>query len=131
MNKEDYVSLECAKLLKEKGYDDECELAYETDKEPAKLVVHCMPNHRLSNTDYACPTLYEAQKWLRNVHNLCVEIYRNASGFYWSICKANYGTFITDYKLKGPNDGGCWDNYEEALNAGIYRACQMIKERKV
>ena len=44
--------------------------------------------------------------------------------------KADNGTFITDYDLKGPNDGGCWDDFEEALNDGIYNACKMIKKKK-
>lgn len=121
MNKEDYVSLECAKLLKEKGYDDECELAYETDKEPAKLVVHCMPNHRLSNTDYACPTFYEAQKWLREIHNIdvlpvireestikdyCCNVYKNAKVVR---CKVAYG-----------------EDFYECMNEGLVEALNLI-----
>lgn len=116
---EDYIELSTSKLLASVGYEEIDIRCFYAEDEPGKGEVW-----------YPKITLYEAQRWLRNVHNLCVEIHRNASGFFWSICKADYGTFITDYKMKGPNDGGCWDNYEAALNAGIYRACQMIKERK-
>lgn len=28
MNKEDYVSLECARMLKEKGFDEKCRYSY-------------------------------------------------------------------------------------------------------
>lgn len=125
---EDYVTNDVAKLLKKNGFDEK--VSSLITKSGMVWICQEPENHNESGDSYSRPTLYEAQRWLRNVHNLCVEIYRNASGFFWSICKADYGTFITDYKMKGPNDGGCWDNYEAALNAGIYRACQMIKERK-
>lgn len=119
LQEEDYIELSTSKLLASVGYEEIDIRCFYTEDKPGRGEVW-----------YPKITLYEAQKWLRNVHNLCVEIYRNASGFYWTICKANYGTFITDYKMKGPNDGGCWDDYEAALNAGIYKACQMIKERR-
>lgn len=125
---EDYVTNDVAKLLKENGFDEK--VSSLITKSGTVWICQEPENHNESGDSYFRPTLYEAQRWLRNVHNLCVEIYSCASGFFWSICKANYGTFIADYNLKGPNDGGCWDDYEAALNAGIYRACQMIKQRK-
>lgn len=33
---------------------------------------------------------------------------------------------ITDGIFKGPNDGGQWDTYEEALEAGIQKAIELI-----
>ena len=62
---EDYVSFETAKLLKEKGFDEPCVYVYrhdgseDTDKE-----------------DIACqkPTLQMVMKWLREVHNLFIQI---------------------------------------------------------
>lgn len=125
---EDHVTNDVAKLLKKNGFDEK--VSSLITKSGTVWICQEPENHNESGDSYSRSTLYEAQRWLRNVHNLCVEIYRNASGFFWSICKADYGTFITDYKMKGPNDGGCWDDSEAALNAGIYRACQMIKERR-
>lgn len=119
MNKEDYVTLEVAKLLKRKGFDEECELAYETDEEPAKLVVHCMPNHRLHNTDYACPILYEAQKWLRETKKIHICVDFNASGWYCRLYDILYGEFILQ-------TGGYKDSYEETLNVGILEALKLI-----
>lgn len=125
---EDYVTNDVAKLLKENGFDEK--VSSQITKSGMVWISQEPENHNESGDSYSRPTLYEAQRWLRNVHNLCVEIYSCASGFFWSICKANYGTFITDYMMKGPNDGGCWDDYEAALNYGIYKACQMIKQMK-
>lgn len=46
--------------------------------------------------------------------------------FYYDICKADNGTHITDGVLKGPNDGGQWNTYEEALEAGIQETLKLI-----
>ena len=51
---EDYVSFETAKLLKEKGFDEECQQYY-------------------GDYRYPCPTLQMAMKWLREVHNIAIE----------------------------------------------------------
>lgn len=126
---EDYVTHDVGLLLKEIGLNENCKYSY------LENGLRCCPseyeqNFNLSEKRCSCPTLYEAQKYLRQKHNISVEIYRNACGYCWSMSKADNGTFITDYDLKGPNDGGCWDDFEEALNDGIYNACKMIKKKK-
>ena len=86
---EDYVSFETAKLLKEKGFDEETAYAYSNNGELLRL------NHfgikDLTNTDcngYAtwqfpiegvasiisAPTFQMAMKWLREVHNIAINI---------------------------------------------------------
>lgn len=71
---------------------------------------------------HTLPSLYEAQKWVRENLNIHIVINRSASGYYWTLCKADNGTFINSSDHCGPNDGGQWDSYEEALNAGIEAA---------
>lgn len=58
--------------------------------------------------------------------NLHIEIYRNACGYGYAIVKADSGTWMEDDNFKGPNDGGNWDTYEEALEAGIQEALKLI-----
>ena len=72
------------------------------------------------------PTQSLAQKWLRETKNLHIEIYRNACGYGYVIVKASNGTWMEDGDAKGPNDGGNWDTYEEALEAGIFEALKLI-----
>ena len=72
--------------------------------------------------EFLCPTLYVAQKWLRETKNLHIEIYRSAVGYGYAIVKADNGTWQEDDDSRGPNDGGLWDTYEEALEAGIKEA---------
>jgi hypothetical protein len=50
---EDYCNFDTAKLLKEKGFDEECQKYYGDYK-------------------YPCPTLQMAMKWLRKVHEIFI-----------------------------------------------------------
>lgn len=81
------------------------------------------------NTDVysiSAPTQSIAQKWLRETKNLHIEIYRSAVGYGYAIVKADNGTWQEDDDSRGPNDGGLWDTYEEALEAGIREALKLI-----
>lgn len=138
MNKEDYVSLEVAKILEKKGFNEPCDSRHivyddgrykferyrtfdiQKDIGIAKIKDGCFYD------SYLAPTLYEAQKWIRTNHNIHIEIGNCGSGYYWSLNKANSGRFICDYVWNGPNDGGCWDTYEETLSAGILEALKLI-----
>ena len=66
------------------------------------------------------------QRWLRETKNLHISIIRNSCGYTYDICKADNGTHISEGIFKGPNDGGQWDIYEEALEAGIQEALKLI-----
>lgn len=123
MNKEDYVSLEVAKLLKGKGYCLPCNSFYTLE---GFIKFRSIADNFNRLTAYSRPALYEAQKWLREKHNIHVVIDNNACGYGWFLYKADNGTRISEYAEEGPNDGGCWDTYEEALNAGILEALKLI-----
>ena len=63
--KEDYVSFEVAKLLKEKGFDWECEhVIWEGADDNYENYDKAIPN----------PTLQMAMKWLREVHKLHISV---------------------------------------------------------
>lgn len=94
---EELVTLETAKLLKEKGMF----------------------------TDIEFPPQSIAQKWLRETKKLHITIYNSASGYTYDISKADMGTVLYCFP-EGPNDGGNWDTYEEALEAGIIKALKLI-----
>jgi hypothetical protein len=99
--KEDFVSFEIGKLLKEKGFrevcsrcygvavlhngmnisfDEECELKHEGRGDEIKYVeggVLYDLNYKNSDDDanvWSAPTLWVAMKWLREVHNIDIDI---------------------------------------------------------
>lgn len=95
MIKEDYVSLETAKLLKEKGFDEKC-MSYYGHGE-----FHLgSPKYMRSNTDrdgvacngvpydaYNAPTIQMAVKWLRDVHGLIISVNFTVHGWLCEITK--------------------------------------------
>lgn len=121
---EELVTLETAKLLKDKGFNEYCkdiinhkgimmETIFRTSKDLPKLF-------------YSCPTQSVAQKWLRETKNIHICVYNCACGYGYEISKADNGTHIASSVYEGPNDGGKWDVYEEALEAGLQEALKLI-----
>lgn len=73
---EDNVSFETAKLLKEKGFDDEYTNAF-YDKTGDLYFIDLLTDlsqHTDNDTDIAASTLYVAMKWLREVHNIVIVV---------------------------------------------------------
>ena len=88
---EDYVSLETAKLLKEKGFDVPCQHFYKFDSDEIYRGT-VFTNSQIGDKFYNAPTLQMAMKWLRLVHGLHIGIHPNSSDplFYISISKLDY-----------------------------------------
>lgn len=118
---EEFVTLETAKLLKEKGFIGDCMAFYTKDG-----LFRC--NSYINTNVLKCPapTQSLAQKWLRETKNLHISIIRNACGYGYDISKADNGTHIINDLSDGPNDGGLWDTYEEALEVGIQEALKLV-----
>ena len=85
---EELVTLETAKLLREKGMF----------------------------TDIEFPPQSVAQKWLRETKNIHICVYNCACGYGYEISKADNGTHITSSVYEGTNDEGKWD--EDVQKAG-------------
>ena len=129
---EECVTLETAMLMKEKGFDWRCEHTIDCCKIIRR---YNLPQDWLSCTvldgkfiEFLCPTLSVAQKWLRETKNLHICIYNTASGYSYEISKADNGTTIVYCLPIGPNDGGNWDTYEEALEDGILKSLKLIPQ---
>lgn len=121
---EELVTLETAKMLKEKGFNEYCKNVISDKGLMMETIFRTSKD--LPKSFYSCPMQSIAQKWIRETKNLHISIIRNACGYGYDICKADNGTHITDGIFKGPNDGGQWDTYEEALEVGIQEALKFI-----
>lgn len=107
MIKEDYVSFEVAKMLKEKGFD-ECPL-YRYD-DCGQIWVQGGYDETIK-WHFPAPTLQMAMKWLREVHNILIVVDRAKTHYYWELEDNINGNDIDGY-------GGC-QTYEEAVEAAL------------
>ncbi len=125
---EDYVSFETAKLLKEKGFDEECSCFYNNiDYGTPGLEVDGQlyyKNSALDDEEYAAPTLQMAMKWLREVHRLHVEVVPNPFNFEHQDIQDGWGcevTHLSDLSYDGNYEffQKKYSTYEEACEAAI------------
>ena len=120
---EDYVSFETAKLLKEKGFDEGCSFVINAKSKGIMPVSWPTTNSDIEDEKaslIALPTIQMAMKWLRKVHNLCIEPYRTAAGYLYTISTIPYGSCKANPKEGGDDeDSGQWTTYEGAVEAAI------------
>jgi hypothetical protein len=110
---EELVTLETAKMLIEKGFN-ECRNVVDISN---------MSNDDLPKRCFLQPTQSIAQKWLREVKNLHIEI-SYIHGNYWIYDILT----IPEHDLVGLSDRPLlrYKTYEEALEAGIFEALKLI-----
>lgn len=125
MIKEDYVSFETAKLLKEKGFCEECVGRYSVRTKEFHTDATKKYNNG-GNFMYAAPTLQMAMKWLRETHGIEViadvckvgEDHRTMYAWTPVVVKEDrleYPVSQTD----GTVFGGLCDGYGQAVEKGI------------
>lgn len=122
-----YTDYELAKKLKEAGFNYYT-LFYYDEFNPEHYVGE-YPQWGIHNSfsdEVAAPSLDLAAKWIRDKKNIFIDVWNDASGYSYQLYKANNGTTIYTKNYIGPNDGGQWDTYEEALEAGIQDALKRI-----
>ena len=122
--KEQLVSFELAKMLKEVGFDWRSESRYGT----GTGILYNDPtiNDLCEDGDHtftAAPTLSLAQKWFREEKGIIVFIQHspNGYGFEW---------FINDDEGNFHEASESLETWEDNLEAGLLKACELLKEKK-
>lgn len=124
LTKEDYVTLEVAKKLKEKGFDEPCLKMIDVENGFSSYCDYdniCLENALLKNGFISYPTLYEVEKWLRTTYNIFIDIdflddynffiyYKDENG---ELTEKYYNTIYSK-------------TYEEAVNKAIIEALEFI-----
>lgn len=124
---EELVTLETAKLLKDKGFNWKCEHIIDRNKVITKYnlpqSMSCCTEIDDEAVEFLCPTLYVAQKWLRDTKCLHIEI-GYMYGDYWLYDILT----IPTHDLIGLSDRPIvrYNTYEEALEAGIKECLKLI-----
>lgn len=118
--KEDYISLDTAKLLKEKGFDEYCEYFYKENE------------YTNRETFYPKVTLYEVQKWIRKKYQchiqIITEFYTNGINYLFQVLFYDENSYdcISDISSGLYGDNGEYKTYEECLDAAIREALKRI-----
>lgn len=122
---EDYVSFETAKLLREKGFDGQCLGMYTKNGDLLKTNFKRITNSEKREFPIDAPTLQTAMKWLREVHNIHINLdihwlhFANQNGWMYIITKIlENGTDYVDSK-GDENDKHFYTTYEQACEAAI------------
>lgn len=109
---EELISFETAKLAKEKGFNIYASKFY--DKYGDLQVERPSFDITTNEGNVASPTQSLLQKWLREEHDIHIEIIPNKNKWhtvmYPLVCIDDVGHF------------GDWDTYEQALEEGLYEA---------
>ena len=121
MIEEDYVSFETAELLKEKGFDEVCFSCYEYFESGVTLYKGWIFEYKgysvLNSSDrIKCPTLQMAVKWLREVHNMYIEICVGAGYIYGDVV---FKSAVYNDELDCLSEPESFPSYEEAVEAAL------------
>jgi hypothetical protein len=129
--KETLISFETAKLAKEKEFDAEILNSYTNNGILLDIdwdyPIH-ITNKQIKESTNSCYNYYKGviaptqsllQRFIRENRGIHIEIHRNASGYYWSMCKSDGGTDLGWSDISGPNDSGVWDSFEDALENAL------------
>lgn len=134
--KDDFVSFEVARLLKQVGFKEPCNRFIELSRDGSEDKYECKNrwNWNADSNSYSRPSQNLAAKWLRKVYNtyviVTVEAYPDG---------VNYLYQVLVYNSKAPNcwsdrstgvygDNGEYKTYKKAMEAGLKRALEMIIE---
>lgn len=121
---EDYVSLETAKLLKEKGFNTYLHDYYDADGDHCYKKGH-ESNETLGKDECLAPTLQMAAKWIRKTEGKQIEIRvtnRSISTmvdipkYYWVLFNAKTVRWEDESTVHNVK---AFDTYEQALEDGI------------
>lgn len=125
---EELVTLETAKMLKEKGFKEDVSVFYELVCEEGSYEYELFEsydaqNYNASVYSFSAPSQYLAQKWLRETKNLHIEI-SYMYGDYWTYDILT----IPNHDLVGLSDRPIihYKSYEEALEAGLVECLKLI-----
>ena len=134
------VRFETANLAKEKGFNESCNFVFENGNEK------CLYGIERRNSTYenvvTIPKQSLLQKWLRETHNIDVDVVRDSEVHYqdetrWIVKISDWNDIqIKEFsiaQLKFPNHSHHIDfkSYEEALEKGLEEGLKFIDNEKI
>ena len=138
LTEKDYCDYETCVALKELGFREKCPTYYDTEDNVGLLFntqwtsdylpcqfTDCLESHNSNTSDdnsyIDAPTMWEAQKWLREEKHLHIEVRLYCNMWYEYEVKEAEGKIIAE--------GCAFKTYEEALSTAVYMATEHLKEK--
>ena len=126
INHECYVSPEIAKLLEQVGFDWKCKYAYiVTPEGDMSTGEEGMLTDYVENVNWIvkAPTLDVAQRWLREVKGLIVQIdFLRHNKWWYLVLQGERVETLENPRVK-------FNTYEQAQEAGIKKVLEIILEK--
>lgn len=130
LTEKDYCDKDLSLALKEAGYIGQGRCYYDLDKEPNKLRhfgIQVLTTRSAEALNFVLAVhLYDAQKWLRNTHNLHISTkpYPCEDGLMWMYEIRRF----TPYLVCVIKNKTGFREAEEALSEGIKEEVKILKE---
>jgi len=114
MIEETYCSFEIAKLLKEKGFDEEC-IGFYTPEKEIHFTFLGETNSTWLDDSISAPTLQTAMKWLREEHKMfiCMLFLEDKDAYGFTI------EHLVSKKYIATSKSDEYSSYEQACEAAI------------
>lgn len=118
MNSKFYVSYEAARLLKEKGYNEECECTIDEDSDI--YVCEYRMNQDLPEWKWSCPTKDEAIDWLDS-KGVIIEVLQDYRGVWFYVIKiSETESYVSE------SDNNYFPTRLEAEDVAIIKALELL-----
>ena len=138
---EQLISFETAKLAKDKGFNEDTELFFNSFYPKGTYNINGLTNYD-EVTDKrdnftSLPTQSLLQKWLREKHNIHIEIELtdNTMQFYYQYCIVDsknrecHDEDMIDQATRIYNYNERFNTYEEAREQAILKAIEIVKQK--
>ncbi len=120
MIKEQFVSFDTAKMLKEAGFDVPCNSQYMQNGFRWDAGSSNKVNFNEYETVFSCPTQALAARWLREVYDIDVTVIPCEDGSYVYDILHEKKRIISSAPMK--------EGYEKVLEYGLFMAIKLIKK---
>lgn len=122
MEHEPHVSLDIANLLKQAGFDWNCQGFYKENVFYSGSIEYCSNYHYQESVYAKAPSFYVAQRWLREVKNISVDVLHQHNGWVFGITDLSNDSLLTVKLITS-------STYEQALETGINKVLELILEK--
>lgn len=133
MIQEEYITLETAKLAKEKGFNELVDTLYKdgifkfNTSHTLSKFPQSISNNGLSDKCFSAPTKYILERWLRERHNVNIAVYPTMS-YYRNVETTKYAFTRFHKAVAKFHSDITYETHDEAFEAALQNALNYIEK---